>query len=138
MVGLPPGDSLRALGLADFKEVLAGQLDRGFVALGAGGAEPGAGKAARFVLQDDLGKVLGGLVGEGAGVGIGHGGGLATDCLGNAAVTVAEAGDGRPAGCVDDRVAVFGEQIDAFAADGDWRDGAGAMQDTGHRRNMAK
>ena len=92
VIGLPAGDGAGALGLADLQEVLPGELDRGFVALGARGAEPGAGQAAGFVVQHDVRQILGRLVGERAGVGIGHGGGLAPDRLGDAAVAVAEAG----------------------------------------------
>ena len=74
-------------------------------------------------------ELLGRLVGERAGMGVGHARGLSPDRLGDAAVAVAEAGHRGAAGGVDDRAAVGGVQIDAFAADGDGRDGAGAMQD---------
>ena len=64
MVALAAGDEAGALGLADLEEVLAGELDGGFVAFRAGGAEIGVAEAARFVADQDFGKLLGGLVGE--------------------------------------------------------------------------
>ena len=76
VVALAAGDGADALRLADLDEILARQLDRRLVALGAGGAEPGVGQAAGFVVEHDLGEFLGRLVGEGAGVRVGHGGGL--------------------------------------------------------------
>ncbi len=108
VIGLPPSDCADALRLTDLQEILARKLDGRLVALRAGGTEPGAGQAARLAVEDDFSKVFGRLVGEGAGMGIGHGGGLAPDCLGDPAVAVAQAGDRGPARSVDHFVAVFG------------------------------
>ena len=132
VVGLAAGDGADALGLADFQEILAGELDRGLIALGARGAEPRAGEAAGFLGQDDIREVFGRLVGECAGVGVGHGGGLAADSLGDAAIAVTEACDGGTARGVDNGLPVGGVEIKALATDSDGRDGAGAMEDAGH------
>ena len=102
VVGLPAGDRPEPLGLTDLQEILPSQLDRGLVAFGARGTEPRPRQAAGFVMQQDVGQILGRLVGKRAGMGIGHGGGLSANRFGHAAVAMTEAGDRGPAGCVDD------------------------------------
>ena len=131
MIALPAGDEMGALGLADLDEVLAGQLQRGLGAFRAGGAEIGVGQTAGFAVQHDVREVLGGLAAERAGVGVGHGGGLAADGLGDAAVAVAEAGNRGAARSVDDARAVGEVQVDALAAGGERGCATGAMQDAG-------
>jgi hypothetical protein len=71
VVALPAGDEAGALGLADLEEVLAGKLDGGFVAFGAGGTEIGVAEAAGFVADEGFREFLGGLVGEQGGVDVG-------------------------------------------------------------------
>ena len=132
VVALPPRYGAGALGLAGFQEVLPRQLDRCLVALRSRGAEPRPRQPARFILQQDVGQVLGRLVGEGAGMGVGHPRGLPTDRLCDAAVAVAEAGDRRAARGVDDGLAIRGMQVNAVATDRDRGDGAGAVKHMAH------
>jgi len=49
---LAAGDEAGALGLADLEEVLAGELDGGFVACGAGGGKIRVTEATGFVADD--------------------------------------------------------------------------------------
>jgi hypothetical protein len=65
-------------------------------------------------------------------VGVGQGGGLAADGLGDAAVAVAEAGDRGAARGVDDGAAVGETEADALTRDGGGWDGAGTVEDAGH------
>ena len=131
VVALAAGDEVRALGLADLDEVLAGEFQRGLGAFGAGGAEVGVGQAAGFAIEHDVREVFCWLAAEGAGVGVGHGGGLASDGLGDAAVAVAEAGDRGAAGAIDDAGAVGEVEVDAVAAGCDGWGATGAVEDTG-------
>ena len=108
MIALPARDEVRALGLADLDEILARELQRGLGAFRTGRAEIGVRQPAGFAVQHDIREVLGGLAAERSGMGIGHGGGLPADRLGDAAVAVAEAGDRRAARGVDDPAAVGG------------------------------
>ena len=134
VVALAAGDDVGAPGLADLDEVLAGELQRGLGAFRAGGAEIGVRQTARFAVQHDVREFLGGLAAERAGVGVGHGGGLAADGLGDAPVAMAQAGNGGAAGAVDDAGAVGEVKVDALAADGGGRCAAGAVQNAGGHR----
>src|SRR6185437_4125970 len=130
---LPARDGSGAARLTDFDEILAGELDCGLIPFGTRGAEPGASQSARFILQDDLGEVFGRLIGEGAGVSVRHLRRLATDRLRHAAIAVPQACHCGTTGCVDDPFAVGLDQMDAFAANGNGRQRAGAVQNLGHR-----
>ena len=132
MIRLPPSDNLGSGGLTDLQEILPRQLDRRLGPLGPRGAEPGTAQAPRFRVQDDRRQILGRLVGERAGVRIGHRSRLPPDRLGHPAVAMTEACDRRPTRGIDDRPPVRGVQIDPLATCRDRRDGARTVQDAGH------
>src|SRR5438270_9583668 len=98
MVALTASDEAGALGLADLDEVLAGELDRGFVAFGAGGAEVGAAKAARLVADKAFGKFFGSVVGEQDCVDVCDVGELFSDCFIDPRMAMTQAGDRSAAG----------------------------------------
>ena len=134
MVALAAGDEAGPLGLADLEEVLAGELDGGFVAFGAGGAEIGMTEAAGFMADEGFGEFLGGLVGEQDGVDVGDLGELFGDRGIDPRMAVAEAGDGGTAGAVDDFASVGGVQIDPLPSRREHGIGEqGAVEDTAHR-----
>ena len=137
VVGLEAGDGAAALGLADLKEVLAGEFDRGLVPLRPRRAEPRPCQTAGFVLKKNFGEVFGRLVGEGAGMGVRHCCRLPADGRRDPAVAVSECRDGRSARGVDDFVPVGGVEVDAVPANRDGGDGAGAVEDAGHGRVSA-
>ena len=131
MIALSARDEVGALGLTNLDEVLARKLQRSLGAFRAGGAEVRVRQTAGFAVQHDVREVLGRLAAERAGVGVGHGGRLAADGLGDAAVAVAEAGNGGAAGTIDDARAVGLMQVDPLAAGGERGRATGAMQDAG-------
>ena len=132
VIALPPGYVVRALGLANLHEILARQLQSRFRTFRPGRAEIGGGQTARRAIEDDVREFLRRPADEAAGVGIGHGGGLATNGVGNAAIAVAEAGDSGAARSIDDCPAVLQMKANALTRNGHGRDGAGAMQNTRH------
>jgi hypothetical protein len=133
VVALPAGDEAGALGLADLEEVLAGKLDGGFVAFGAGGTEIGVAEAAGFVADEGFREFLGRLVGEQGGVDVGDLGELFGDRGVDPWMAVAEAGDGGTAGAVDDFAAVGGVQKDPFPSRREHGIGEhGAVEDAAH------
>ena len=120
-----------ALGLTDLDEVLTGKLQCSLGAFRAGGAEIRVRQTAGFAVQHNVREILGRLAAERAGVGVGHGGCLAADGLGDAAVAVAQARNSGAARSIDDARAVSLMQVDPLAADGERGCATGAMQDAG-------
>ncbi len=115
VVGLAAGDGTGAQGLADFQEVLAGELDCGLVALGAGRAEPCAGQPAGFIVQENISQLFSRAVGKTAGVGVSHRGGLSADRFCNTVVAVSKAGNRGTTGGINDASTIRGMEINAFA-----------------------
>ena len=84
-------------------------------------------------IEDDIGQFLGHRVGEQRGVDIGHFRQLLGDRGVDPRIAVPEAGNGGPAGAVDDFLAVGRVEIDPFAAHG--HDGIGeqgTVEETAH------
>ncbi|MDT4858564.1 hypothetical protein FQZ97_930390 [compost metagenome] len=118
MVALATGDHVAALGLADFHEVLARQLQRRFHRLGAAGDEVHRLQSLRRTLDQEVRQRFHRLAGEEGGVGIGERADLLADRLDHAGVAVAEAGHRRAAAGVQVALALAVDQIGAVAADG--------------------
>ena len=106
MVALPPRDEARALWLAAFHVILPRHLQRGLRRLRARRTEIHMREPARLVPQHQIGQLFRRFAGIERGVGVADLRRLRAHRLQHARMAVAEAGDGRAAGSVDDGLSV--------------------------------
>ncbi|MDT4829698.1 hypothetical protein FQZ97_631250 [compost metagenome] len=118
MVALAAGDHMAALGLADFHEVLARQLQRRFHRLRTAGDEVHRLKAGGRPLDEEVGQRFHGFGGEERRVRIGEFADLVADRLDHRRVAVPQAGHGRAAAGVQVALALAVDQVGAVALDG--------------------
>ena len=119
VVALAPRDEAMARGPAGFHEVLARQLERGFVGLRSAGDIVDLGHAVRRAGNQVVGQGLRGFAGEERGVRVGQPVELVLDRLDHRRMVVPEAGHGGPGGGVQIALAVAVDDVEALAADRD-------------------
>ena len=134
MVALPPRDDGAPLRLAGLDEILPRHLQRRLDRLRSAADQIDVIDPFGRVLDEPVGKALGGFAGEEGGVGVGEGVELPVQRRDHVGMAMAEAGHRRSAGGVEIAPAVRVEDLDARASDGDRHDGVrGAMQNVRHR-----